>query len=278
MRKIYENYIFEKVLRRESYMSLSIRSTYIGSTVMFIASIIIIFLAVYFTKKGIVKPKIRKLPGMDALDEAIGRATEMGRPVHYTVGLGGVGDTQVIAGLSICQYVARKCAEYGVRFLFTFADPTVEPVARDLIKNAYTMAGKPDEFRPENVIWLSNRQFAYASGAMGLILREKVAANLLLGYFAAESLILAEAGFRAGAIQIAGTTNSYQIPFFIATCDYTLISEELITAGAYVAGTPEQIGTIFGQDIIRLIGLALTIIGLIFWAFGNRWFYDLLNI
>jgi len=254
-------------------MSLQIRSGYVGSAIMFVASLVIIFLAVYLTKKGTIKPKIRRLTGVDALDEAIGRATEMGRPVHFTVGLGGVGDVQVIAGLSILQYVARKCAEYGTRLIFTFSDPSVEPVARDLIKTAYTQAGKPEEYKPETVLWLSNRQFAYATGAMGLILREKVAANLLLGYFAAESLILAEAGYRAGAIQIAGTTNSYQIPFFIAACDYTLISEELITAGAYVSKNPEQIGTIFGQDIIRVIGLILTIIGLILWFAGDKTFY-----
>jgi len=248
-----------------------------GSAIMFVASLVIIFLAVYLTKKGTIKPKIRRLTGVDALDEAIGRATEMGRPVHFTVGLGTIGDVQVIAGLSMLQYVAKKCAEYGTRLLFTFSEPSVEPVARDIIKTAYTEAGKQEEYRPENIIWPSNRQFAYATGVMGLIMREKVAANLLLGYFAAESLILAEAGFRVGAIQIAGTTNSYQIPFFIAACDYTLISEELITAGAYVSKNPEQIGTILGQDIIRVIWLILTFIGVILWLSGDKIFYNWLG-
>lgn len=259
-------------------MSFTIRSGYIGSTIMLIVAIVVIFLSVYLSKKGKITPKVRRLPGIDALDEAIGRATEMGRPVHFTVGLSGVGDTQVIAGLSILGYVARKCAEYGTRLIFTFASPMVEPVARDLIKRAYLEAGKPDEYRPEDVKWMSDRQFAYATGVMGLILRERVAANLLLGAFAAESLILAEAGFRAGAIQIAGTTNSFQIPFFIATCDYTLISEELITAGAYVSKNIEQMATIFGQDIIRLIGLVLMTIGIILYAVGDRTFYRWLGM
>ena len=33
---------------------------------------------------------IRKIPGLDAIEEAIGRATEMGRPVHYCPGIGGI--------------------------------------------------------------------------------------------------------------------------------------------------------------------------------------------
>lgn len=249
-------------------IGLRVRPGFNGSLIMFIASLAILGFGIYLTVKGVLKPRIRRLPAIDALDECIGRAAELGRPLHYTVGLGGVSDVQVIAGLSIARYVARRCAELGVRFLFTFAAPTVQPVALDLFKEAYLEAGKPEEFRPENIMWLSNRQFAFATGVMGLVLRERVAANLLLGAFAAESLIFAEAGYRAGAMQIAGTTNSYQIPFFVTTCDYTLISEELITAGAYISKEPRQVGSILGQDYIRLIGLVLMGVGAVLYALG----------
>ena len=241
--------------------------------ILFIASILIIGISIYLTKKGAIKPKIRRLAGIDAIDEAIGRATELGRPVHYTVGLGDISNVQVIAGLSILRYVAKKCAEYDVRLIFTFRNPQIQPVAYDLIKEAYIAAGKPEKFRSEDILWLSGRQFSFATGVMGIILREKVAANLLLGYFAAESLIFAEAGYRAGAIQIAGTTNSYQIPFFVTTCDYTLISEELIVAGAYISQIPEQVGTIFGQDIIRLIAILLMLVGSLLYAVGVKDLY-----
>lgn len=256
----------------------TIRAGYQGATLMFIAGLLIVGIAVFLTVRGTIKPKLRRLAAVDAIEESIGRATELGRPVHYTVGIGGVGNEQVIAGLSIARYVAKKCAELGVRLIFTFSVPSVQPIALDLLKQAYIEAGKPEAFRPDDVLWLSDRQFAFATGVMGLVVREKVATNLLLGYFAAESLIFAEAGFRAGAIQIAGTTNSYQIPFFIATCDYTLISEELITAGAYMSGEPRQIGTIQGQDIIRLIALVLMAIGSVIFVAGSKWLYDLLAV
>lgn len=249
-------------------VELSVKSGYNGSLLMFVVSLIIVGIGIYLTTKGMLKPKVRRLAGIEALDEMIGRATELGRPVHFTVGIGSISDAQVIAGLSIASYVARKCAELDVRFLFTFSSPSVQPVAMDLIKEAYLEAGKPEAFTPENVMWLSDRRFSFATGAMGLILREKVAANMLLGSFAGESLILAEAGYRAGAIQIAGTTNSLQLPFFVVACDYTLISEELITAGAYLSREPRQIGTILGQDYIRIIGLVLMGIGAILYGIG----------
>ncbi|MDH5362488.1 MAG: hypothetical protein OEW84_04145 [Aigarchaeota archaeon] len=251
-------------------VALSVRTGYSGALLMFILALIIVGIGIYLTINGVIKPRIRRLPGIDALDECIGRATELGRPVHFTVGIGGISNVQVIAGLSIAGYVARKCAELGVRFLFTFSQPTVQPAAMDLIKEAYVAAGKPEDFVQENVMWLSGRQFSFATGVMGLVVRERVAANLILGYFAAESLIFAEAGFRAGAVQIAGTTNSYQIPFFVATCDYTLISEELITAGAYISQEPGQVGSVLGQDYIRVIGLVLMAIGSILYAVGFK--------
>lgn len=257
---------------------MTIRKGYTMPLIMFVSFMALLGLSIYLTKKGIIKPKIRRLPAIDAIDEAIGRATELGRPVHYTVGLGSISNVQVIAGLSILPYVARKCAEYDTRLIVTFRYPDVQPVIMDLVKEAYIAAGKPEKFNPEDVRWLSGRQFSFATGVMGVIMREKVAANLLLGYFAAESLIFAEAGYRAGAIQIAGTTNSYQIPFFVTTCDYTLISEELIIAGAYISQIPEQVGTIFGQDLIRLIAVALMVIGSILYAVGFKDFYLWLNM
>ncbi|MBE3519897.1 MAG: hypothetical protein IMW97_06305 [Firmicutes bacterium] len=38
---------------------------------------------------GLPIPRIRKIAGLEAIDEAIGRATEMGRPMHFTPGMSG---------------------------------------------------------------------------------------------------------------------------------------------------------------------------------------------
>ena len=249
-------------------IELTFRSGYISSSIFFIVSVTIIGLSIYLTMKGKINPKIRRLPAIDAIDEAIGRCAEMGKPLHYCPGIGDISNRDTIPGMAICAYVARKCAELSVRFIFTFMHATVQPVAIDMIKESYQMAGVPDEFNPDDIIWLSPRQFAFATGLVGLLSRERPGASILLGNYAAESLICTEAGFRAGAIQIAGCTNSYQIPYFAVTCDYVLISEELQTAGVYISRVPEQIGTIQGQDYIRLVIVALTVIGSITMAMG----------
>ena len=91
--------------------------------------------------------------------------------------------------------------------------------------------------------------------------REKPAACFFLGKFYAESLILAETGNAVGAIQIAGTAETTQLPFFVAACDYTLLGEELFAASAYLSGEPAQMGMLKGQDFGKLAAMVLVVIG-----------------
>ena len=82
-----------------------------------------------------------------------------------------------------------------------------------------------------------------------------------MGCFFAESLILAETGNSIGAIQIAGTAMPSQLPFFVAACDYTLIGEEFFAASAYLSGQPDQLGSLKGQDVGKLLVGAVLLVG-----------------
>ena len=126
---------------------------------------------------------------------------------------------------------------------------------------AYLTAGKPEAFKPEDCRFISSDQWAYASGVIGILLRDKVASNIMIGQFAAESLILAEAGNTIGAIQIAGTTNAYQIPFFVVACDYVILGDEMFAAGAHFAKNKVHLGSLRGEDLIKALCLLLVIVG-----------------
>jgi len=195
---------------------------------------------------------IRRIPGIDALDEAIGRAVELGRPLSFTTGLVGVSPL-LYACLGVLKYVAKKAAAFGAKLLVPCNDPEVLALTDATLQTAYREERKLSKYDPTSICFLSSEQFAYASGYMGLIHREKVASAFLFGTFAAESLILAEAGQQVGAIQVAATISNEQIPFFITSCDYTLIGEELYAAGAYLSKDPVQMGSLRGQDIICVI-------------------------
>lgn len=213
---------------------------------------------------------IRRIAGLEAVDEAIGRATEMGQPVLFVHGLTGVSDIAVLASLAILSRIARRIADYQSALLVVNNDPIVYSVSTEVVQEGYAEAGKPDAFKADNIIMAASDQFPYVVAVAGIMARRRPAANFFMGYFFAESLILAEAGAATGAIQIAGTDSFTQLPFFITTCDYTLMGEELYAASAYLSREPRMLGTIkaqdFGKAILLLLMPAATVLG----ALGSR--------
>lgn len=232
-----------------------------GVVLMFLALVGPIAFFIFRAMKGHL-PNVRRLPGVDALEEAVGRAAEMGRPVVFSTGLDDI-NVVTLAALGILEHVARLCARLDVRLIVPQRSPETYPVAQEVVRRAYQVEGKLDSFRADDVVFLSTAQFAYASGYIGILHREKAASNLMFGAFAAESLILAEAGRQVGAAQVAGTTDYHQIPFFISACDYTLIGEELFAASSYLEREPIKLGSLAGLDWAKVILLTLVLAGVL---------------
>ena len=234
----------------------------------------LIFGAIFQAKKG--KPLfIRKIAGLDSLDEAVGRATEMGKPVLYVPGLSGISDIATIASMNILSQVAKKTAEYNTPIIVPNRDYIVMTVAQEVVKEAALEKGRPDYYNPDRVFYLTDSQFAYAAGVDGIMVRERPATNLFIGMFWAESLLLAETGNMTGAIQIAGTDAVTQLPFFVTSCDYTIMGEELYAASAYLSKDPLLVGGIKGQDYNKLVVLSFLIVGAILGVFGSNFIINL---
>ena len=214
---------------------------------------------------------IREIAGLSAVEDAVGRATEMGKPVLYIPGIADMDDVQTIASMVILGRVARKTAEYGSSLLVPTSRSIVMSVAQEVVKEGYIQVGRPDAYNKENIQYLTDDQFGYAAGVDGIMIREKPAAIFLLGTFYAESLILAETGRSVGAIQIAGTAMPSQIPFFVAACDYTLIGEELFAASAYLSREPKLLGSLKGQDAAKLFFMVLIVVGVVAATIGDFW-------
>jgi len=187
--------------------------------IIFLGTAIFVAVALYFiyhARKGR-QFYIRPIAGIVHLDEALGRATEMGKPIVYVTGLGWIDGIATLASLTILGRVARKAAEYQNNIFVPCYDPIVMIVAQETVRNAFIDAGRPDLYKEENIYYIAAQQFAYAAAVAGLMIREKSAANFFIGQFFAESLILAETGASTGAIQVAGTDDMTQLPFFITS-------------------------------------------------------------
>jgi hypothetical protein len=251
-----------------------------GKTSIFLATAIFTFFVLLFinmAKKG-KELYVRPIAGIDAVDEAIGRATEMGRPILYILGLGSAGDLATIASLTILNRVAKKTAEYQTPLLVPVADPVVLTVAQEAVRAGYYDAGRPDGYKEDSVWYITSMQFAYVSAVNGLMLRERTATNIYMGAFYAESLLLAETGNIAGSIQISGTDQVAQIPFFVAATDYTLIGEELYAASAYLGREPLLLGAIKAQDWGKILIMISLILGTLAATLHFDFFVNLFRI
>jgi len=247
---------------------------------LLVMSIILIAAIIYYilsARRG-KELYIRKIAGLESMDESVGRATEMGRPILYIPGTLDIDDMQTIAGLTILGKLAQKAAEYDAELIVPVNKSMVLSTAKEVVKEAYLKAGRPDAYKADSVFYLTDDQFGYVAGVDGIIIREKPAANFFLGAFYAESLILAETGFSSGAIQTSGTAMPSQLPFFVVACDYTLIGEELFAASAYLSKDPQQLGSLKGQDLGKAIFVVLLIAGVIMEMTGIHFLKDLLTI
>jgi hypothetical protein len=224
----------------------------------------------YFSWKGKdTVTKIRTVPGLKAIDDAIGRATEMGKPLLFTTLHGsGTGNSAFVqssgpshlAGLSVLGYVAKEIAKRDAKLVVPLAWPDVAEMGTNLVNEAYRSEGKIAP--PDTVMYISSEQMGYAIGTAGVMARTEPASILMFGPAAAETLILAESANKYGSFNI-GASAANQAVYFITSCDYVMIGEELFIAGAYLTQDKLALGSIKGQDYPKfalLIYFAIAVI------------------
>lgn len=260
---------------------MSIASGNVFGFWLFIAISALVIYTINASQRGKLKVTIRPIAGLEAIEECVGRATEMGRPVHFSPGLGDVVTTaaaDTLAALQILSYITDVAARYDARFLVTIRMPNVYPLASETVRQGYIAANKADAYRENTVRYISSDQDAYAAGVIGLFHQEKVASSILAGLYMGEALLLAESAARLGIMQVAITASVTQIPFFVAACDYTVIGEELYAAGAYLTDDKGRLGGIAAQDYIKLIVIVFILLGTFMTSMGSNVIQELLTM
>jgi len=237
-------------------------------------AIILVIVAVFVAgmlvrRRGM--PPLRRLPPLDAIPDAIGRATETGTPIVYITGWGGdMGRPTTMASMQILSHLSQHAAEYNCRLLFPSHDPVIASVAEDTIAQAAALAGRPEWKNNTEASFLTQSQFGYAAAIEGIVARERPGAVMLLGTFEGEALILAEAAHQSGAVTISGTDSTIQLSFFLVACDYTLIGEELFAASSMVSSDPRAAAAIWAQDWLKYTLLVILVVGAIgIWTFAH---------
>lgn len=244
----------------------------VSGKVMDLVFLVLLCVATYILMRMDWTPTIRKIAAFDAIEEAIGRAVELGRPVHLTPGTGSLTNIEsgpgLLAGLAVVEFAAKKCIELEQPFMISIGSSDAIALTEQLIKQAYQVVGKGDEFNPDVIRYYPGRDtignsLAFTNSVQGILSRHKPATNIMVGPFYGEQIALGEVAARGGAIQICGTQSLTQTSVMAAISDYILIGEDIFAAGAYVSQDPVQIKALVGGDIGKLIAIVLIIIGVI---------------
>jgi hypothetical protein len=205
----------------------------------------------------------------------------MGRPVHFSAGISALTTAYapvMLASLEYLSYIARQCAKMGTKVIATAAQGDTFAVTAEVVKSAYLAEGASDRMPPDAVRFLAANQYVYASSIAGILNKEQVATNFMIGHWADETLFVAESGHLAGCLGIGGTTNQYQIAFFVAALDYVLLSDEIFAGSAYLSRDPVELGAIAGQDFGKAVAVVLLVLGVLFATANSPVLVNLMRI
>lgn len=224
------------------------------------------------------KTYIRRVAGLDAIDEAIGRSTEMGKPHFAMIGVG-MFDHWTMAALQILAYQARICAEMNTRLIVPTGGSDgamlTREVALDIVNNEYAVAGRAGEFDENDMPYLSGVPWALGAGTVAMIQDLSPGSFVLTGSFGSVALHITEQASQAGALTI--TSGSYMGNVAALSCasNYTLIGEEVPAASAYLSQDPVKLASIRTQDIFKFVAIAATILGSLLVQFGSNFLVEL---
>jgi len=255
-----------------------------GRTVEFLLILIFLALQVVFIQRAIKKKEvgyIRHIVGLDAIEEIIGRATEMGKPIHLSPGVyagfgpGYAGPT--VAALSIFSYVSSLAASKKVPILASVNDASSYAAIDEAVRLACESACSPESYRPENIQYYAYGE-ALLTGVFGTMTRMKPAGNFLIGPFGWDAVVQGELGAYANAMQLGGTDAFSNLSMLAATCDFLLIGEEIFAAGAYVSKDPKGAGALRGQDVSKLTAVVILVLGALLWLAGSKLVFNMLGV
>jgi len=241
-----------------------------GMLAFFLPFLIPFFYILYRASRTTNRVPLRPIPAYDSLKKLVARATETGQAIHVSVGtaaLNGPQSAETIAGLNALEYLADRAANSDIPPLVTLTDPTTVPAAMDQLRRAYERQGYPDEFGLEQARFIAppvnGSAVPYAAGVMDVLAHERVTANVMLGNFGDEFLLMTEPGAQHGAIQIGGTANTSELPLVVLTMSQPVIGEEVFTAGAYLMDRIGLYTSVLTQDVYRIVLIVIVILGVV---------------
>jgi hypothetical protein len=199
---------------------------------------------------------LRPIAGLEELPGQTGRATESGRTLHLSLGTGGISGSDAVtslAGVAALAHLADQGVAAGTPPLVTVSNPTLLPLAQNVLRRAYARRGRDEDFRWTQVRMVAPSPMAYALGTMDVLRHESVLANLMFGAFGPEVGLITAAGVGAGLVQIAGTDEPQALSILYASADRVVVGEELFATSVYLDRTTARVASLVTEDVARIV-------------------------
>jgi hypothetical protein len=227
---------------------------------VFLPFLIPFFYFLYRAPRSATRPHLRAIPAYESLKKLLSRAAETGQAVHVSVGTGGISGVQTadtLAGLYTLEFLADRAANSDIPPLASATDPTTFPAILDQLRRAYERQGYPEEFRLDQARYIAppvnGSAIPYAAGVMDILRNEPITANVMVGSFGDEYLIMTEPEAQRDRPQIGGTSNPNVLPFTYLTMTEPLLGEEIYAAGAYLLDRVGHYTSLIAQDVFRIV-------------------------
>lgn len=238
----------------------------LAALILVAAGVVLIFLTIRVRRRR--PPSVRSMPVFDQLSAELGNAAEAGMPIHVGLGTGGVGGDQTLtslAGLEVLEGIADTAVAYGVPPVVTVGDPTLLPLAQDVLRRAYLRAGIPNQYNPADVRFIAPSPSAYALGVRDLIRRDEVRANVLAGRFQEEVILVTQGAEQQGLAQMAASDRLRAVGALYPADTLLAAGEELYAGGARLKALPKYLASLRLQDWLRfllVLVILLSIVGI----------------
>jgi hypothetical protein len=242
-----------------------------GRLIYFIVLMIILAISLWIGPK--LNVEIRRVPAIDAVDEAVGVCAELGAPLLYSFGnlalSGGVGGSYVNGSLQIMKYTANKCAVAGVRMFRYTTDPRIFTMMQDFAQQGALEAGHAEAFIVGDGYYCASAGQINMQQAAHIGSARCASYVGIGGHTGAYEVVAYEAVRRAqggGGFNIGGNSGSAEAAIDTLIGDYTLMGDEVAAAGAVLNQDPMALATLLGQDVTTFLNIGLLAVAMILYV------------
>jgi hypothetical protein len=242
----------------------------IAGIAVVVLSFILILVFVFIYRKRPMEG-LRSIPALNHLRRALGLAVEDGSRIHVSLGSASLLNPQTasaLVGLTMLDQVAGQCASGDRPPVVASGDGSLAILSQGRLRSTFKEANALDQYDASKARMTGTTPFAYAAGAISSVKEESVSANLLVGHFGPEVVLLTDAAEQENAYTIAASNAPTAQAVLYATAEDPLIGEELFAGGAYLQAGPFHQASLRAQDVLRWILVVILLGGALLQMIG----------